>query len=159
MLNHKLFNFNNAFYIKLKSDTKKYNITLFEALKFYDELNQYVKYFMDYYYLLSNEIKELSLIDFFDRLVFILSLEEYYMKQSNGQIHFQRINNFKEFFEDVPINNPKEQVLEIINNLTLENTTSKKDADDKVQFMTIHQAKGLEYPIVIMQGLEEGILP
>ena len=159
LINHKRFNFNNAFYIKLKSDSKKYNITLFEALKFYDEINEDVKYFLDYYYLLSNEINELPLIDFFDRLVFVLSLEDYYMQQPNGQLHIQRINNFKEFFEDVPDNNPKEKVIEIINNLTLENTISKKENDDKVQFMTIHQAKGLEFPIVIIPGLEEGILP
>ena len=109
LINHKRFNFNNAFYIKLKSDSKKYNITLFEALKFYDELNEDVKYFLDYYYLLSNEINELSLIDFFNRLVFILSLEDYYMQQPNGLLHIQRINNFKEFcdrFENIFLSFP-----------------------------------------------------
>ena len=84
---------------------------------------------------------------------------DYYMKQQNGQIHINRINNFKEFLDEEEPISPKKRIIEIINNLTLENTTSKNETDDNVQFMTIHQAKGLEFPIVILPGFEEGIIP
>jgi DNA helicase-2/ATP-dependent DNA helicase PcrA len=33
------------------------------------------------------------------------------------------------------------------------------DEDDTVNLMTIHSAKGLEFPVVFVMGLEEGILP
>ena len=36
---------------------------------------------------------------------------------------------------------------------------SFEEQDDKVTLMTIHSAKGLEFPIVYMAGMDEGIFP
>ncbi|MHB1455613.1 MAG: ATP-dependent helicase [Armatimonadota bacterium] len=33
------------------------------------------------------------------------------------------------------------------------------DIQDKIRIMTIHQAKGLEFPVVFMPGVEEGLIP
>ena len=90
LLHHKRFSFDNSFYLKLKNDKKKYNVNLIEALQFYDEIIPDVKYFFDYYQILSEDIKYLDLIEFYNKLIYVLSLESYYMKQPNGQIHIQR---------------------------------------------------------------------
>src|SRR5204863_4215477 len=34
-----------------------------------------------------------------------------------------------------------------------------KEARDSITCITLHQAKGLEYPVVFLVGLEEGLLP
>ena len=36
---------------------------------------------------------------------------------------------------------------------------TRKDDDGLVTLMTLHNAKGLEYPIVFMAGMEEGVFP
>jgi DNA helicase-2/ATP-dependent DNA helicase PcrA len=41
----------------------------------------------------------------------------------------------------------------------LSDSDQKEDDDDKVTMMTIHQAKGLEFPVVFIVGLEENLFP
>ena len=51
---------------------------------------------------------------------------------------------------------------EVINKLILRDLLdqqSEQEADNKVQIMTLHASKGLEFPHVIIMGFEEEILP
>ncbi|MBX7066902.1 MAG: UvrD-helicase domain-containing protein [Parachlamydiales bacterium] len=55
----------------------------------------------------------------------------------------------------------EESLQDFIANTTLNRQmhTSQKKTDDKVHLMTFHSAKGLEFPICFLVGLEDGILP
>ncbi len=68
------------------------------------------------------------------------------------------LSGIKEFSENPEI---EEKHLGIfIQEIALLTDADKKDGgDDKVTMMTIHQAKGLEYPYVYIVGLEENLFP
>lgn len=60
--------------------------------------------------------------------------------------------------QDLDNTNPKSSIIYTINNIMLDNIKEENN-QDKVNFLTIHQSKGLEFSIVIIPGMEEGILP
>ncbi len=74
-----------------------------------------------------------------------------------------RIENLKEFLsltKDFD-KNAEEKTLEGFLARTSLETTMDEDENDKntVSLMTLHGAKGLEFPVVFMGGMEEGIFP
>jgi DNA helicase II / ATP-dependent DNA helicase PcrA len=72
-----------------------------------------------------------------------------------------RLENIKEL-RSVAINFP--DLTDFLENVSLveqeyNSDTNKKDINNAITLMTLHAAKGLEFPIVFMIGMEEGIFP
>lgn len=77
-----------------------------------------------------------------------------------------RINNIKEFksvlinqseyFED---KNLVEQLIEILNQISLYTTLDVNNNENSVKLATIHQVKGLEFRVVFVTALEDGLFP
>lgn len=74
-----------------------------------------------------------------------------------------RIENLEEFltvtmeFEEEEAENSLENFLE---GITLSSDIDEvEDSDNSVTLMTLHSAKGLEFPVVFLVGMEEGIFP
>lgn len=74
-----------------------------------------------------------------------------------------RIQNLEEFltvaieFEEQEAENSLADFLE---GITLSSDIdSMEDEDNSVTLMTLHSAKGLEFPVVFLVGMEEGIFP
>lgn len=50
-------------------------------------------------------------------------------------------------------------ISDFLEEAALMSSADSQNSDDKVTLMTLHAAKGLEFPVVCMVGMEEGILP
>jgi DNA helicase-2/ATP-dependent DNA helicase PcrA len=73
---------------------------------------------------------------------------------------FSRIENLKELANaahDAEVRG--ETLAEFLDHAALASDTDQYDPDARVTLMTLHAAKGLEFPLVFLAGLEEGLFP
>jgi DNA helicase-2/ATP-dependent DNA helicase PcrA len=88
-------------------------------------------------------------------------LEEYY-KKAGGEEQDERlnINELISAAAEYDQANPDGSLIDYLAQISLVSDTDHlKDNGGAVTMMTLHAAKGLEFPIVAMIGLEEGCLP
>ncbi|WP_167836875.1 ATP-dependent helicase [Leptospira ryugenii] len=69
--------------------------------------------------------------------------------------------NMLSYFEDEEERTEKPKIFDFLQRLALlmEDEPKEEETDRRVQLLTMHQSKGLEYDLVFLVGLEEGILP
>jgi DNA helicase-2/ATP-dependent DNA helicase PcrA len=90
-----------------------------------------------------------------DRTGYIRSLEEEGTPEA-----FSRIENLKELANAAQDAQERGETLaEFLDHAALVSDTDKYDADSRVTLMTLHAAKGLEFPLVVLAGMEEGLFP
>jgi DNA helicase-2/ATP-dependent DNA helicase PcrA len=95
-----------------------------------------------------------------DRMLRIFKLIDHDKRDAEA---VERVNNLLEFINvaaEFTTQNPTGTLSEYLEQVTLVSDVDKlKDERGSVTLMTLHAAKGLEFPLVIMIGLEEGTLP
>lgn len=96
-----------------------------------------------------------------DELKYIEYLEKEFQKNEKlGKFKVHNIETFLQSIERWEMNpyNEKSSIYDYLNRITLL-TRDDDESSGKVALMTIHAAKGLEFPIVFIAGVEEGLLP
>ena len=76
--------------------------------------------------------------------------------QKDSEENLARLENIKEL-RSVATEFPN--ITEFLENVALVEAGSNKSVGDSVTLMTLHSAKGLEFPIVFIVGMEEGLFP
>ena len=126
----------------------------------HNALNSYIKIINE----LTDNIKVLDLKSLIEKSIKLSTLTQYYESKKNEE-SLSKQENLEEllstaerFYQN---NIDSEDILsEFLDNAALEaGEFQSKTHDDPVQLMTIHSAKGLEFPIVFLTGMDEGIFP
>ncbi|MDE3199889.1 MAG: UvrD-helicase domain-containing protein [Acidobacteriota bacterium] len=90
-----------------------------------------------------------------DRTGYIKALEAEGSPES-----FSRIENLKELANAAHDAEERGETLaEFLDHAALASDTDQFDPDSRVTLMTLHAAKGLEFPLVFLAGMEEGLFP
>lgn len=89
-----------------------------------------------------------------------------YMKMLESSFSVEdraRIDNINEFISsaaEYEENNPEDSIYDYLENLSLLSDLDKtEDKENSISLMTMHSAKGLEFPVVFVVGLDEGLFP
>lgn len=114
---------------------------------------------------LETDTKELVLGEQVEHMLHGSGLLDYYRKEK-GEKAESRIENLEELvtaaraFEEQDEDSDMEPLAQFLSNAALEAGEGQAEEwEDCVQLMSLHSAKGLEFPLVFLTGMEEGLFP
>lgn len=94
-----------------------------------------------------------------EEMIFSFGYNEYLAKEDDGD---ERIENVKALFQDIRHylqSNPESTFDEYLQNIALISSQDELIDGEYVSLMTVHTAKGLEYPVVFVVRLNAGVFP
>jgi len=103
---------------------------------------------------------KLNLVDFFDLVIKKTGYEEYILNGMDGEERWENILELRtvaQEYRDLP---PPQGLASFLEGVTLvSDVDGLEEAVDATVLITLHQAKGLEFPVVFIVGMEDGLLP
>ncbi|CUV03018.1 ATP-dependent DNA helicase UvrD/PcrA [hydrothermal vent metagenome] len=105
--------------------------------------------------------KREKVVDLVDRVVEDTGFRNFIQNSDdNPQERWENIMELRATAQEFNAEAPPDGLATLLERLSLvADMDNYEDADDSITLITLHQAKGLEFPVVFMVGMEEGLLP
>jgi DNA helicase-2/ATP-dependent DNA helicase PcrA len=154
---------------ELSGWAKNQDITLYSALKMVAEkkgpaLTPRANYALAGFLSLLNEFitksKELNLTGLLNEVLEKTGYKEHILNEENGEERWENIQELSTVARDYDELSPAEALTAFLEKVSLVSDVDELDEKvDATTLITLHQAKGLEFPVVFIVGMEEGLLP
>jgi len=109
---------------------------------------------------LTAQSRELSLSGLLDEIWEHTRYREYILNKEDGEERWENVMELKSVASEYDELAPEQALAAFLEKVSLVSDIDELDEKaDAVTLITLHQAKGLEFPAVFIVGLEEGILP
>ena len=139
-------------------------ISMYQVIK---DADKYIPRIYDNTRSFINTIEELKnaeisiaelIMQVLDKSGYIKALKD--EKSIEAETRIQNIEEFVTVANEFEKEAAENTLLEFLNGISLASDTDNlEDSEDVVTLMTLHSAKGLEYPVIFLVGLEESIFP
>ena len=107
-----------------------------------------------------NQSRKINLVELFDKVTEQSGYKKYLSEDKDGEERWENIMELRtvaETYRDLP---PPDGLAAFLEGVTLVADVDSLDGSvDAVTLITLHQAKGLEFPVIFIVGMEEGVLP
>ncbi|MBI2858525.1 MAG: DUF3553 domain-containing protein, partial [Chloroflexi bacterium] len=114
---------------------------------------QMIKGFID-------QIRELDVVELLDRVVADSGYKDYIQAMGDGEERWDNVLELRTVAQQYKEMLPPEGLAAFLEGVTLVSDVDELDESlNAATLITLHQAKGLEFPVVFIVGMEDGILP
>jgi DNA helicase-2/ATP-dependent DNA helicase PcrA len=153
---------------RVKAFGQEQGISLFEAFKSLTEAGEMsgrseksLRDFFNLYESLQAEMEYLSVMEIVERLLdksgYLDALKN--DRSVEAQTRVDNLMEFKAVVDAYEKTAEASDLEEFLTTLSLTSDVDQIEEEDRVTLMTVHSAKGLEYPVVFVVGLEEKMFP
>jgi len=154
---------------ELSGWAKNQDISLYAAVQMVAKkkgpaLTPRANYALTSFLTLLNELitssKELNLTGLLNEVLEKAGYKEYILNGENGEERWENIQELSTVARDYDDLGPTEALTAFLEKVSLVSDVDELDEKvDATTLITLHQAKGLEFPVVFIVGMEEGLLP
>ena len=109
---------------------------------------------------IAAERDDMDLLDIIDAVLERSGYQRWLLSQERGEERMENIQEFRASAREFLHFGRDEALTAFLESVSLvADVDSMEERADAITLITLHQAKGLEFPVVFMVGMEEGLLP